>query len=553
MSRVNARLLVGIGGPIVVILLLLAAWAIDSSRYTGKVPRNVKLASEEIGGMSEDRLARTVADLAADYAAQTVRIRASGETFEITAGQLGLRLDEERTVSEALDMNKDVNVLALPLTWLSSFVSPRSAELQFTVDRQELEAGIASLAGNASPTEPEIVSGTEGLAVVSGSAGRTVSHLGVAEHLLAQARAGETPIVIDTTIQEKAPAVSDDQAKEFVERINTATADGLTVTAGDHEVSFETPTVRSWLGATVGDGDITLTIDEETVQAAVENAVPTNETPKNATFTVVDNKPVVSPSQNGEVCCGDDTPQRIREAIDSGQNSADVDIEVVKPRISSEDIDELGIVEPVGSVTEWAGVTQNKSFTTYHSPGESRVTNIHLIADAVRGTVILPGEQFSMNEVVGQRTSAKGYVAAGAIRNGETVDEVGGGVSQFATTMFNAAYYAGLKINTYQAHSEHFSRYPRGREATMGWPAPDLVWTNNSPHAILVWTSYTNTSVTVTLYSTQWATAEQTGSSESRSGNCTVVTTTRTIHYPDGTTGSDQFSARYRDKGVTSC
>ena len=118
------------------------------------------------------------------------------------------------------------------------------------------------------------------------------------------------------------------------------------------------------------------------------------------------------------------------------------------------------------------------------------------------------------------------------------MEEVGGGVSQFATTLFNAAYHAGLPIPVYQAHSEHFSRYPRGREATMGFPHPDLQWTNDTPYGILVWTSYTDTSITVTLYSTQHAFGQQTGQSEARSGaHCTTVTTQRTITYPDGTTG----------------
>ena len=83
---------------------------------------------------------------------------------------------------------------------------------------------------------------------------------------------------------------------------------------------------------------------------------------------------------------------------------------------------------------------------------------------------------------------------------GEHVDEVGGGVSQFATTMFNAAFFAGLPIDEYQAHSEHFDRYPFGREATMGYEHPDLQWKNDTPYGILIWTSHTATSV----HSSSW-------------------------------------------------
>jgi vancomycin resistance protein YoaR len=166
---------------------------------------------------------------------------------------------------------------------------------------------------------------------------------------------------------------------------------------------------------------------------------------------------------------------------------------------------------------------------------------------------VLPGETFSVNGTVGQRTTQKGFVEAGAIREGEHVNEVGGGVSQFATTTFNAAYFAGLDITTYQAHSEYFTRYPRGREATMGYPAPDLKFKNNTPYGILVWTSYTDSSVTVTLYSSPYITAEQTGSAESSSGACKVVTTTRTRHFPDGHSENDTFKATYRPGEGQSC
>ena len=94
---------------------------------------------------------------------------------------------------------------------------------------------------------------------------------------------------------------------------------------------------------------------------------------------------------------------------------------------------------------------------------------------------------------MGQRTAAKGFVAAGAIREGEHVDEVGGGVSQFATTTFNAAYFAGLDIPDLPVPQRVLLPLPAGREATMGYPNPDLEFTNNTPYGIMIWTSYTDT------------------------------------------------------------
>ena len=229
---------------------------------------------------------------------------------------------------------------------------------------------------------------------------------------------------------------------------------------------------------------------------------------------------------------------------------------MVEPEITTETAQGLGIVGPVGGNHAWQNggpTTAGPGFTTYHDCCAARVTNIQRMADMVRGTVVLPGETFSINETVGPRTAAKGFVPAGAIAQGEHVDEIGGGVSQFATTAFNAAYFAGLDIPVYQAHSEYFSRYPLGREATMGHPNPDLQFTNNTPYGIMIWTSYTDTSLTVTLYSSPHATGEQTGISESMEGQCRIVTTTRTRTWPDGRTENDTFRARYRPGAGLNC
>jgi vancomycin resistance protein YoaR len=250
------------------------------------------------------------------------------------------------------------------------------------------------------------------------------------------------------------------------------------------------------------------------------------------------------------VCCEDGSSAAILTAIQrGGPRRAELALVDGEASFTAADAEAWGIEQPVGGNNAWrngAPTTAGPGFTTYHDAGGARVTNIHRMADLVRGAVIPPGGSFSINDHVGVRTAEKGFVGAGAIRDGLHVTEIGGGVSQFATTMFNAAYFAGLPIDESQAHSEYFDRYPRGREATMGYPEPDLSFTNDTPYGIMIWTSYTDTSLTVTLYSTPYARGEQTGITEGRAGNCDVVTTTRTITYPDGRTATDQFRATYR-------
>ena len=113
------------------------------------------------------------------------------------------------------------------------------------------------------------------------------------------------------------------------------------------------------------------------------------------------------------------------------------------------------------------------------------MTNIHKIADTVDGAIVKPGATFSLNGYVGPRTVEKGYVLAPMIFDGEFRDDVGGGVSQFATTMYNAIFFGGYRFGTHKAHSYYISRYPAGREATVSWQHPDLSFTNNSSAGIL--------------------------------------------------------------------
>ena len=139
------------------------------------------------------------------------------------------------------------------------------------------------------------------------------------------------------------------------------------------------------------------------------------------------------------------------------------------------------------------------TFTTRY-PGQPRVRNIRRIAAAVDGTVIPPGGQFSLNGISGPRTTAKGYVKAPFIADGKIVPSVGGGVSQASTTIYNAAYFAGLQLDTSQPHSLFIDRYPPGREATLNFPDIDLKWTNDTEAPVVVRTVTDATSITVQLY-----------------------------------------------------
>jgi len=144
------------------------------------------------------------------------------------------------------------------------------------------------------------------------------------------------------------------------------------------------------------------------------------------------------------------------------------------------------------------------SFTTYHDCCQPRVRNIQTMARALDGYVVMPGQTFSVDQVVGPRTTAKGYVPAPYLINGEgACCAVGGGVSQFGTTIFNAVFWGGYDVVTLRPHSGWISRYPLGIEHTLVYSSIDFRFTNDTTTPVFIETSYTSTSITVELHGNQ--------------------------------------------------
>ncbi|GMR02886.1 MAG: hypothetical protein BMS9Abin20_1239 [Acidimicrobiia bacterium] len=193
-------------------------------------------------------------------------------------------------------------------------------------------------------------------------------------------------------------------------------------------------------------------------------------------------------------------------------------------------------------------------FTTYHPAGQNRNININLIADKIDGAVVLPGEVFSLNDYVGERKEEDGFVRAGAIIGGRVVCcespiNVGGGSSQFATTFYNAIFFGGYEDVEHHPHSLYFSRYPVVREATLGFPGPDVRFRNDTAFPVTIKTEYTATSITVKLYGdnegrkvTTWTEGSV---SSSAGGTATVY---RTISYANGTSTTQSWTHTYKAK-----
>ena len=348
-------------------------------------------------------------------------------------------------------------------------------------------------------------------------------------------------------LQEVAAEVTDRQAQRFADELNQRLGDGLDVAIGGRRDVLSASVVGPATTISRGPDGWEVAVDFDEIDAPLKRLFPDVETDGGqASFRVVPgetdddpNQVEVVPGAPSVVCCDEASAVQIADVLSTGRRPINLLLGTQSGPRGTEWAEGLGITELVAS------------FTTRYTPGQSRNINIQRIAELTQGVIIEPGETFSVNEFVGQRTTANGFVPAGTIVNGHLVDSVGGGISQYATTLFNASFFAGLEFEDYQSHSIYFSRYPYGREATISWPAPALKIHNPTPYGILVWPTTTNSGITVELFSTKWVNVEQTGQSERPlDAACTRVTTQRTRTFLDGDVDVDSVIATYRREGI---
>lgn len=141
-----------------------------------------------------------------------------------------------------------------------------------------------------------------------------------------------------------------------------------------------------------------------------------------------------------------------------------------------------------------------ETFTTNTTSNPKRNTNVRLAAEALNGTIVQPGEEFSFNQVIGPRTEEKGYQAAAAYNSGEVVQEVGGGVCQISSTLYRVVFETGMEVTYRRSHTFEPNYVTPGQDATISWDMPDFRFVNTSEGAIGIRASYADQKATVSIY-----------------------------------------------------
>jgi vancomycin resistance protein YoaR len=508
---VPARRALLAGAVLVLLLLVLAAAAAASA--SDEVPRGVRVGGLELGGLSAAEAEQRIAQGLSGETTSPVSLVADDEVLTLEPVAAGLELDAGATAREAAD--------AGPLDRLRALLGAgRQVDPVLDVDGTALTGALQELREgfDREPREGSIA--FEGLepVVTQPQSGRTLDVDGAADAVV---EAWPLSLRVEVPVDEREVRTSSDDVDRALREVAEPAVSApvlLDSEGGTLEVSRQA--IAAALRVEADDsGELQPVVDGEVLlEQTAGLRRPLEEPAVDATFDTSSAPPVVVPSQPGRGFGAQDTAEAVRSVLTDPQpRRADVAFTTTEPRVTTETAAGLGVVEQVSSYTS--------SFPCC----APRVTNIRRIAEIVDGYVVLPGETFDLNAYVGPRDTARGFVPAPQISRGEFVDAVGGGVSQFATTLFNAYFFAGLEDVTHTPHSYYISRYPPGREATVSFPQPDLVFRNDSPHGVLIRATSTGTSVTVAMWGTKRFDVE------ARQGPRTRVTTaeTRYIQRPD--------------------
>jgi len=518
---------------------VIAWFAIDSGGAVDEVGPNVTLDGKAIGRTDVTSLDAHLRARAEEIAGTAVTISFGGSRVETTMGALGVEVDEEATKDALLSVDRSGRFFPRLWSWVSGMWEPRSVETVWNLDPQRAADHLDSLPESvvAVPVEPSVIVTGDGVQPEPGSDGLRLDSAVAALELERRIRPG-VALELEVDTKPIPPQDTDEVAEQLAATLNATVRGGATVRLLGSVGRMSEVTLLGALEVSGPVSDPVVTFNQTELQDALLGLFANVTRPGEAPTFGVDEegRPVVErPGTPPQGCCGVDAGDVLISALEGGQRAL---VEIPPAPVGDPTLEAWargdGIVEVVGA------------FTTQHACCQSRVTNIHRIADLIQGRYLAPGETFSVNDFIGERTTEKGFVAAGVIERGRFTDDVGGGISQFATTLFNAAFFAGLDLDEYQSHSIYISRYPYGREATLSFPKPDLVITNSTLYPVLLWPTYTDTSITVSIYSTRHIDVEETGQDQRPFNRCTDVETFRARTYPDGTTLEDSVVARYR-------
>jgi len=476
---------------VLLIGVLLLGFAYSGS--ADKVADGVTVSGQDVSGLSAAEAQSKLAARAHTLYTEQVVFTGAGRRWSIAPAQLAVEADWNAAAAEALDRaDGPVPIRGferLKLRFFGSDVEPPATADQGALDRQlQVIAKQVEVEGR----EAAIVLRNGRPVVKPGEPSRSLETEAAANTMVSALAALERPGPVALPIKVTPPEVGRDALAAVAQQVRTALSGPVIFAYKDVHLTVTPEQIASFL-ALPRNGERELGIGGPDAKEYFDNlSRAVARAPREVDFTVDDaGKAHMIRSRDGRKLDVEASEKALlAAALRTVNRTAQLVVVPAEPKLSTERAKALGITGLVGR------------YTTFYGGDANRIHNVQLVAQLIDRHLIAPHSTFSFNKTTGERNAAQGFLEAPVIINGELKTGLGGGVCQVSTTVFNAAFDAGLPITARTNHALYIDHYPLGRDATVNYPDTDLTFQNDSDHWILLRTIVGSSSLTVRLFGT---------------------------------------------------
>lgn len=479
--------LIALGVLVGLVLIAGIAYAWDVAANQDKIPRAVSVNGVDISAMDRTAAVEKLEDELAGVETEPVSVTSGDLHTDFVPSESGLALDNQRAVDNIEEPSLN------PFTRLYSFFrSTRDIPVETNVDETQLQPALDRVKKDLStdPVDGMLELNNGELKVTDPKLGQTVDagtlHNAVTDNWLDSEGVNVDPEEVEPAINDAAIEAmrTGDAAKALDNPITLKAKNNVSATLNRPEISQFTSIEKK-------DGKLKLAVDTNRAQELLAERSEGADVPGvNAKISFNGNDKQITPSEDGEIIDWEPTMKDFDKRVTGDDREWDATYKPDPAEFTTDDAKKATFNDTVGEFT-----------TEGYSAASGK--NIELVAQQVNGAVVNPGETFSLNGHTGPRGTAQGYVESGIIIDGHSGSAVGGGISQFATTLYNAAYFAGMEDTAHTPHSYYISRYPAGREATVYEGAIDLQFTNTFNTPVRIETDFGGGKITVRLKGTK--------------------------------------------------
>ncbi|MFE9231447.1 VanW family protein [Cellulosimicrobium funkei] len=475
--------------------------------YSDKVPSGTSVAGVDVGGLSrtaaEDRLESELGP----RAAEPITLAAGEASTTLDPGTAGLTFDAAGTAEELTSFSMN------PARLWQHLFGGKDAEPLVTVDDAALDAQVEALRGSLEiePVDgavqfvdgaPTSTPAADGSALVTDEVPATITESWLVT---------DGPVELPTEPVE--PTITQDETDAALALAEKVVSAPVVVSVGGQSPELPPEALAAAASFAATDGVLTLTFDGPAlVQSVVDRTNDLLTAADDAHFVFRDGAPVIEGGQPGTTIDPAAIATAVTTAASGDERTATVELVESDPEQSVAALEALGIKEKVSE------------FSTPVPNVPVRTANLQRGAEKVNGTLVKPGETFSLVDTLSPITLEGGYYAAGIVESGRHTEGVGGGLSQMATTTYNAGFFAGLEDVEHRPHSYWFERYPAGREATIFVGSIDMKFKNDTPYGVLMQSWVGGGQLHVAVWSTKYYDVETSSSGKSNVVQPTTVT-----------------------------